>query len=181
MGSAGPSSLWVRLGSLDVWKQKLNQAFALGRSRHLMVNPGRASAPRALLLNFSKDAWWWDSCLGRGLSLEEQQSCLELLRGHTGKQPRRLSFSCAAGHSHVPFCGGGECGRKPGPGEGHAAIKAICHLHLLEAGSDSGGHHSGISHIWANCLPCGCLEFTRWCFTVTVRHCPPSPRPLNKW
>lgn len=91
MASAGPSSLWVRLGSLDVWKQKLNQAFALGRSGHLMVNPGRASAPRTLLLNFSEDAWWWDSCLGRGLSLEEQQSCLELLRGHSGKQPRRLS------------------------------------------------------------------------------------------
>ena len=53
-----------------------------------------------------------------------------------------FSFSCAAGHGHVPFCGGGECGRKPGPGEGHAVIKAICHLYLLEAGSDSGGHHS---------------------------------------
>ena len=57
----------------------------------MTVHPGRASTPRALALNFSKDAWWWDSCLGRGLSLEEQQSCLELLRGHTGKQPRRLS------------------------------------------------------------------------------------------
>lgn len=45
-GSAPPSSLWVKLGSPNGWKQKLNQAFALDRSRRLAFYPGRASAVR---------------------------------------------------------------------------------------------------------------------------------------
>lgn len=46
----------------------------------------------------------------------------------SGRQAAKetFSFSGAAGQNHVPSCGGGECGRKAGPGEGHAVTKAIC-------------------------------------------------------
>lgn len=62
----------------------------------------------------------------------------------SGRQAAKetFSFSGAAGQNHVPSCGGGECGRKPGPGEGHAVTKAICCPCMLEARSASGGPHS---------------------------------------
>lgn len=60
--SAQPSSLQAKLGPLNGWKQKPNQASVLDRSGHLALHPGRAPAPRdhsqVLPWNSSEGARW---------------------------------------------------------------------------------------------------------------------------